>query len=140
MSHWLLTVGHVHRLLWSICQSANCCNRNVVSKQFVFLSLDQINFDFWFFCLSLRRVAIIDTYSQLLSHYNFDHIQKNHYITTINMLAAFWWSEWSAEWGIWFPYLVIHSPIVIVLFHSPTVITLSNVLEKWINLSLNDIL
>ena len=87
MSHWLLTVGHVHRLLWSICQSANCCNRNVVSKQFVFLLLDQINFDFWFFCLSLRRVSIIDTYSQLLSHYNFDHIHKNHYITTINMLA-----------------------------------------------------
>ena len=82
MSHWLLTVGHVHRLLWSICQSANCCNRNVVSKQFVFLLLDQINFDFWFFCLSLRRVSIIDTYSQLLSHYNFDHIQKKslHYM------------------------------------------------------------
>ena len=57
------------------------------SKQFVFLLLDQINFDFRIFCLSLRRVAIIDTYSQLLSHYNFDHIHKNHYITTINMLA-----------------------------------------------------
>ena len=137
MPHWLLTVGHVHRLLWSICQSANCWNRNVVSKQFVFLSLDQINFDFRIFCLSLRRVSIIDTYSQLLSHYNFDHIQKKslHYMLADLLMIRLisWVRNLISIFGN-------SLSTVIVLFHSPTVINLSNVLEKWINLSLNDIL